>query len=464
MRPSTVAIFIISVGAGLGAAGCGEPEDGDDDVVTGPTWYRDVAPLLAEHCMTCHSDGGIAPFSMESYEVAAPAAAMMLEAVESGAMPPWDAESADDCSPRHAWKDDMRLSASEIQLLRDWIATGKQEGTAAEIPEPPSLALDRVSHTATPSTPYTTTGSADEFICFILDPGVTRLSWLTGVEVVPGNPKVVHHVVLVGYRAGAALDADIAANGIGRPFECNGGVLTREDTFLMGVWTPGSQPFETPGDLGLPVPAGTKVLMQMHYHPGGATTNLPDASTVNLRLETSRPINTYTITAVGNAATTPTLLSGPGDRTGTPEFRIPAGATNHVESMRFPLSGLPAGKFRLFAAYPHMHYIGVELSVQVEHPLNGGGVDRECLVNVPRWNFDWQRTYQYDAPIAALPAISNGDTLIVRCSYDNSLANPFVRRALEEAGLVEPIDVRLGEESLDEMCLGIFGIVVEPTP
>jgi hypothetical protein len=130
--------------------------------------------------------------------------------------------------------------------------------------------------------------------------------------------------------------------------------------------------------------------------------------------------------------------------------------------MRFPLSGLPAGRFRLFAAYPHMHYIGVELSVQVEHPLPGGGVDTECLVNVPSWNFDWQRTYQYDTPIADLPSIGNGDTIVVRCAYDNSLGNPFVRRALEEMGLQEPIDVRLGEESLDEMCLGIFGVVAEP--
>jgi hypothetical protein len=458
MRSLTVAFSITAAAL----VGCGTSDDGgDDDPPTGPTWYGEVAPLLAEHCMGCHREGGVGPFSMESYDVAAPIAPMMLEAVETGVMPPWDAESSDECAPRHGWKDDTRLTATEIQLLRDWIAAGTPAGAAAEIPDPPSLALDAVTHTVAPSVPYVTAGDTDEFICFLLDPGVARLSWLTGLEVVPDNEKVVHHVVLMGYTPGAALTADIAAHGIGQGFDCSGSVITQTDTFLMGVWTPGSQPFETPANLGLPVPAGSHVLMQMHYHPGG-TTNAPDASTVNLRLQTTRPINTYAIGAVGNAAAAPTLLPDPDDR-GVPEFRIPAGATDHVETMRFPLS-LGAGRFRLFAAYPHMHYIGVELSVQIEHPLPGGGVDRECLVNVPRWNFDWQRTYQYDAPMADLPAIADGDTLVVRCSYDNSLGNPFVRRALEEMGLQEPIDVVLGEESLDEMCLGIFGVVVEPAP
>lgn len=458
MRSLTV---VFSITAAATVVGCGTDDDGDDP--TGPTWYGDVAPLLAEHCMGCHREGGVAPFSMEDYDVAAPVAPMMLEAVEAGIMPPWDAASSDACAPRHDWKDDTRLSAAETQLLRDWIAAGTPAGKVVDVPAPPELALGGVTHSMTPSVPYVTTGDSDEFICYLLDPGITRLSWMTGLEVVPGNEKVVHHVVVMGYMPGPVLNAAIGDNGIGQPFECSGGVVTQPDTYLMGVWTPGSQPFETPANLGLPVPAGSLVLVQMHYHPGGATTNAPDASTVNLRLQTTRPINTYTIGAAGNAASAPQLQPGPNDRS-VPEFRIPAGATGHTETMRFPLSGLADGRFRLFAAYPHMHYIGVELSVEVEHPLPGGGVDTECLVNVPRWNFDWQRTYQYDAAVADLPSIGNGDTIVVRCSYDNSLANPFVRRALEELGLQEPVEVLLGEESLDEMCLGMFGVVVEPAP
>lgn len=454
-------IVVFSLAAAA-LAGCGADDGGEDDVA-GPTWYRDVAPLLAEHCMGCHRGGGVAPFSMETYDVAAAVAPMMLEAVEAGVMPPWDAASSDECAPRHAWKDDARLTAAETQLLRDWIAAGTPAGKAADVPAPPDLALAGVTHSVTPSVPYVTTGDRDEFICYLLDPGISRLSWMTGLEVVPGNERVVHHVVVMGYMPPPVLNAAAGGTPVGQPFPCNGGVVTMPDTFLMGVWTPGSQPFETPADIGLPVPAGALVLVQMHYHPGGATTNDPDASTVNLRLQTTRPIHTYTIGAAGNAAAAPQLQPGPDDRD-VPEFRIPAGATDHVETMRFPLSGLADGRFRLFAAYPHMHYLGVELSVQVEHPRPDGGVDTECLVNVPRWNFDWQRTYQYDAPIADLPSIGNGDTIVVRCSYDNTLANPFVRRALEELGLQEPVEVLLGEESLDEMCLGMFGVLVEPAP
>jgi hypothetical protein len=100
------------------------------------------------------------------------------------------------------------------------------------------------------------------------------------------------------------------------------------------------------------------------------------------------------------------------------------------------------------------------LQVKVERaaPLAGEPAE-ECLVNVPRWDFDWQRHYEYDAPIDELPAITAGDTVLVRCTYDNSLANPFVRRMLDDLGLQEPVEVTLGEQSLDEMCLGVFGVV-----
>ena len=82
----------------------------------------------------------------------------------------------------------------------------------------------------------------------------------------------------------------------------------------------------------------------------------------------------------------------------------------------------------------------------------------ECLLQTPHWDFNWQRGYRYDAPLDELPTAGPGDVLQFRCTYDNSLDNPFVRDALDEQGLTEPREVRLGEESLDEMCLGAFAV------
>ena len=85
---------------------------------------------------------------------------------------------------------------------------------------------------------------------------------------------------------------------------------------------------------------------------------------------------------------------------------------------------------------------------------------QECLLQTPNWNFEWQRFYEYDAPIESLPFVRPGDRFELECHYDNSMSNPFVREALAEQGLDAPRDVVLGDETLDEMCLGVLGLTV----
>jgi hypothetical protein len=91
--------------------------------------------------------------------------------------------------------------------------------------------------------------------------------------------------------------------------------------------------------------------------------------------------------------------------------------------------------------------------------LHKASGESECLVQTPKWDFEWQRIYSYDAEIADLPTIGQGDELHMRCTYNNTLSNPFVADALEERGLTEPTTVVLGDETLDEMCLGAFGVL-----
>jgi hypothetical protein len=111
-----------------------------------------------------------------------------------------------------------------------------------------------------------------------------------------------------------------------------------------------------------------------------------------------------------------------------------------------------------------MHYVGTDMLVKLVHndPV-GDEPDEECLVQTPNWDFGWQRAYAYDAPLDAVPQLRSGDELHMRCDYNNSMSNPFVVQALAEQGLDGPVDVHLGEETLDEMCLGVFGIAIKLT-
>ena len=117
-------------------------------------------------------------------------------------------------------------------------------------------------------------------------------------------------------------------------------------------------------------------------------------------------------------------------------------------------------RFPIQAVFPHMHYVGVDLDARITraNPLPGEPA-QECLFKTPQWDFDWQRTYFYDAPVSELPTVGDGDVITLKCRYDNTTDNPFVRRAMEEQGLTAPIDVTLGEETLDEMCLAAFAIL-----
>jgi hypothetical protein len=165
---------------------------------------------------------------------------------------------------------------------------------------------------------------------------------------------------------------------------------------------------------------------------------------------------------VGNASSQGEgLLPGPDDEGGVPEFRIPANSPDHTETIEYPI-GVGQGPYTVFLVGTHMHYVGTDMRIEVDHKRHEDGVpDTECLLETPRWDFNWQRSYAYDASLDEVPVIRAGDTLRLSCRYDNTLDNPGTRKALADQGLSEPQDVWLGESTLDEMCLGVFGILTE---
>lgn len=438
-------------------AGC--PGEGDNP--DAPTWYQDVAPIVAEHCQNCHAPGKIAPFDLVTYDDVKDIATWIASEVSERTMPPWGALDTDECSPPLPFKDDSRLSDEEIATIVAWAEAGGPEGDGedpATLPEPRTIELDRVDKTLTPETPFQVAQQGpDQFRCFVLDPENTETAWLSGLQVVPDNDNVVHHVLVFSSSAEDAelLDDEAAAGG--GSFECSAGNPAPHGVELIAAWAPGALPMKTPAGTAMRIEAGSRLVVQMHYHPSGEV-EAPDATQLQLMWEATSPGKGAFLALVGNESSGPELQPGPNDSGDEPEFRIPAGAVGHTETIIYSdLDTDALGPLNLFAVGTHMHWVGVDMKIDL---LKANG-DEVCLVQTPKWDFNWQRWYDYDESAGALPVIEPGDGLRLRCTYDNTLDNPFVRQALAEAGLDEPIDVVLGDETLDEMCLGVFGIYVQ---
>lgn len=413
-----------------------------------PTWYQDIAPTVIAKCGGCHREAGIAPFSVETYEDSAPWAMALADAVESHRMPPFAADDTDECEMNHAWKEDLRLSDEEKQALRAWADAQAPEGDPndpAPVSEPPPVELTTVDTTLQMEGSVTIGGTNDQFLCFSLDPALTEDRYLQALQIVPGNEKIVHHVLIYVDLEGGS--ADLA--GPDGSFPCEGGSLEGE---LIGAWAPGALPARTPEGAGMRVPAGARLVMNVHYHPTGGGDEVDEATAIQLDWLDERPAWLAQLSLVGNGDG---LQPGPNDENGV-EFRIPAGASGHTETH---LVEIPADypELRVWGIGAHMHYVGVDMLIGVQREQSAGPAE-ECLLHAPYYSFEWQRLYTYDNTLDDAIRVAGGDTLYLRCTYENNLDNPGVVEALGQQGLEAPIEVELGEETLDEMCLGVFGI------
>ncbi|WP_437313566.1 hypothetical protein [Sorangium sp. So ce385] len=442
----------------LGCSG----EEAPGSAGTSPTFHRDVEPLLQKHCMSCHSPGNIAPFGLTTYEEARAVAGLMAHATRERTMPPWGAEETDECQPPYGWKDDLRLSEAEIAVLEAWSAAGSPEGDPADAPPPfvPGAGgLRGVELEVAPEEPFVASGDADQFRCFVMDPGLTETRYINGVHIVPGNSKVVHHALVFLDREGAADELADEHGG----YDCFGGPGFSGE--LVAAWAPGGVPLEFEPNIGAELPAGARLVMQVHYHPAGTTAD-PDTTRLQMRFTKGVPEYAMGVALIGNFESSEEgnggLLPGSNDANGV-EFLIPAGAEDHVETMQFRMpESVSAAEMYLYGAGTHMHYVGTDMKVTLEHTRGDpDNADKLCLVQTPRWDFSWQRGFLYDAPIEELPRIHGGDLLTMRCTYNNSNSNPFLVKALQEQNMPGPVDVRLGESTLDEMCLAALTYVTK---
>lgn len=435
------------------ALACVDPPSPDVSA-TSPTWHQDVAPIVVERCGGCHTSGGIAPFPLDSYVAAAPMAEAAVAAVEAGTMPPFSARETETCTPRLGWVDDPRLSADEKAVLRAWADAGAPEGdaaTAAPLPNALVPDLADVDLELQPASGFVTRGEDDEFVCVSMDPGLRADTWVTGIQAVPGNTVVNHHIVVFADPGAATTDWGDAY------VDCD--TLDSTDAIPLAVWTPGSDPVALPEGAGIALPAGSRIVMQIHFHPAGAVAADPDVSTVRLRLQDEPPEHEAVITSIGNFSSEEEGLLPEEDDRRHVEFRIPPDVADHRETMVAD-QGDPGGSFRFFSMMPHQHYIGTGMEVHWTHTDHRmGEPSDECLVN-SGWDFNWQRNYTYDAPYEELPEIREGDTFWMQCSWDNTATNPWVQKMMAETGATEPFAVELGESTRDEMCILIVGVLL----
>ncbi|MDB5215116.1 MAG: hypothetical protein JWO86_3043 [Myxococcaceae bacterium] len=451
-----VAVVVAACSSGDAAAPSSGAAGGGTGTATGPlTFHKDVEPILQKVCQNCHVDGGIAPFSLVSFADAKGVASSIVQQTSAHAMPPWGAQDTPECRPPKPWKNDLRLSEQEIATLASWHAGGDVEGDPKDAPPPRTvkpLADLPDALSLAPATPFTLTSTSDSFKCFILDPKLTTTKFLTGTNFVPTNKTIVHHALAFAIPAGAKTPGD--------SYDCFGGPNV-DGASLVAAWAPGGVPSELPPDVGLALTAGTKFVMQVHYHPHANGTKDPDATAFQYRVTDTVPTYQAVTRLIGNFAQAVGtdgigLEPGPDDPNGSAEFMIPPNVEAHVETMRFLMPSISPlnPTIWILGVGAHMHLAGRDEKITLTR-----GSSASCLIQEPAWNFNWQRGYQYDAPIESLPTIAPGDVVEMRCTYDNTMTNPALASARRETGTTQPTEIKLGESTTDEMCLGAFTFV-----
>jgi hypothetical protein len=400
--------------AGAGAAGTGAP--------VGPvTYYKDVEPILKEHCQGCHSPGNIAPFSLLTYSDAKPTAGLMASMTEQRLMPPW--------MPKVGCGDiaDARvLTDKEIATLGAWKDQGTPEGDPADAPAPTAPTgpdLGTPAATLDPGADYQPNDLlTDDYHCTLIDPGLTAAQDLIGFNIKPGSAATVHHVILFSVAADkvAAVQAKDAAEA-GGGWTCFGGTGV-DGTPTIGGWVPGSGVTAFPQPTGIHLDAGTQIVMQIHYNLL-TTKHVMDRTKADL-FYAKTPVPLLSRAAINAVANT--------------TFLVPAGTKSQTVKADLPID---KGNFDLWGVLPHMHVHGVAINVNVVHP-DGTST---CAVDIPGWNFHWQQFYYYRQPIK----VHAGDKVHLECTYDNSPQKQPIINNVQQP----PQALHWGEKTTDEMCL-----------
>lgn len=395
----------------------------------GPTYAKDIKPILDGRCVNCHVAGGVAPFALDTYENAKTYSAQVADAVEKGRMPPWKAGPSDVSYLRNP-----SLSDEQKATISAWAKATDQGDVKKPGDALPSLGggVTRVDRTVKMPQAYTPQKTPDDYRCFVLTWPETTTKYITGVNAIPGVPEQAHHIALYLIPADAAMypvmwDAEDATPG----YECFGGPFgNRPQQFavnLLTAWIPGYSGTMFPRGGGIEVEPGAMIVMQMHYNVQNGRGAQLDQTEMQFTLEDS---------VQRRLAYQPMLdVAWVGQQMEIPAAN-PAVVHQLVSDPRsfFQLLGSPldnSNGFNIEAVMFHMHKLGRHGELILEKADR----TRIKVLDIPAWDFHWQNEYQLSEPVRFEP----GDKLRVRCTFDNSASNA--------------ITTNWGENSDQEMCV-----------
>jgi hypothetical protein len=396
--------------------------------------------------VSCHQEGGIGPFSLDDYAAASARASQIAAYTADRIMPPFLVETGGECG---SFDESVALTDEEIAMIGAWARGGAREGTRVELTRPPLPVLDGATEFSLPEfVPQIVGGPLAEFDEYRCLPVPTQLdadTFITGYEVTPGNAELVHHVIAFaldpehvtasGRTNQQVIDALRAADPnpgrVGWPcFGAAGEGVEVESA--SAFWTPGQGIVEYPNGLGVPLRKGRLLVVQLHYNMARAAP-APDRTTLRLRL-------TPSVARQARYLSEDKLL----DSLYAP---TPAALEPKQKSVQFSWessgrdAGLPDGlRAELVSIYPHMHERGRKYTFE----MTRGTGDYACQGRVNRWDFAWQRSYDYAEPI---PFDAN-TRFRVTCDYDTSADN-------------EP--VRPGWGTQNEMCFVLLMLATPPS-
>jgi mono/diheme cytochrome c family protein len=357
------------------------------------SYEKEVAPILADKCVSCHAPGGVAPFAMNSYEVVKGFAPMIREAVMAKRMPPFHTGKGS-----HDLKVDGRLTDAQTKTLVHWIEAGAPRGAGEDplaklgyvAPEWPYGQPDVVLEL--PAFDVPASGIVDYQNLKVKNP-TKEAKFLQAVAYLPGARQQVHHIV-------AGWNPD-GKTSMGQGWEVD-----------TGGWGPGSEPTNYPADTGNMVPANGEFVFQMHYTPNGKATT--DKTRVGIYYKKDKPENILRQLGIADFS-----------------IEIPAGEGLHHERgyVEFPADVM------LYRVRPHAHSRGYATRLTVRYPDGR----EEILHNQPIYDFNWQREYVFKD---WLP-IPKGSIMIADYIFDNSVNN--------KSNPDPKANVLFGEQTFEEM-------------
>jgi thiol-disulfide isomerase/thioredoxin/mono/diheme cytochrome c family protein len=365
------------------------------------TYANQISRIFRANCVECHRAGEVAPFALTSYADAAAWAETIREVIDEGRMPPWRA------NPAHGkFRNDARLSEADKHLVRDWIDNGLPEGDASQLPPkaafPEGWRIPKPDLVIKMPEPFTVPASGVvEYKYFTVDPGFTHDVWIRAAEARPGNRGIVHHMLLfyVPPEQATARPEDALFNAV-------------------AAFAPGLPPSIGPVGYAGRIPAGSRLVFQMHYTPNGS--EQVDQSEAGLILADPAQVKReITVGGIFNW-----------------QFLIPPRAPDY----RVEAEELVKEDRVIYDMVPHMHLRGKSFRFTAVYPDGRN----EVLLDVPRYDFNWQNVYRLAQP-KTLPAGTRIDCL---AAFDNS-----------ESNLLNPdpaSEVHWGDQTWDEMMVGSY--------